>query len=619
MDTLHLTPLKKNASYITNQTRLQRNLVELVFTPQASGYNTNTDCIFTGPWCFHDPYNGTKNTPTDRIVNWHWANRDKFQNDQPYLESLYEGKLDQLTLQLNKIHNLDKKRDFWRIIIGPWLLTFLTVCWDRHQIISTATSIHSDKQFFIRSDSEPSFYDVPLDFDNFQEHIKNIHWNGRLFTSIAKDCFAIHTEAFQSSKSSKILSNQIPVNLKAIKKVFKDLLIPIVQMLSRNNQVVMTSSYFDRFSYLSLCWKLRQWPSNGVFENQSNILSQKLKNETFQPDSSRMKPHSLVALPQLSFENWLDNNLLSYIPKAYLEHFNSFIKVASELFPRASVVMTANAHVSDDIFKIWCAYRRADIKFIVSEHGGSRTTSNGDFNHEEKISDINIVASTANWLHYPKISNPKFIRLISTKSTKTKPNCRYPFALVGFNNPLYSYRPASAPVGALMVEEIDDKIRFLKHLDPKVRKRFKARPQGGSAWPIRKLWAEILGAEAISSGTNTTFRSLLKNSELVVTSYPQTTFAESLWSNTPTVLLVHRSWKLGKSESELIPLMIDAKIWFVDPIMAADHINNISKDPLVWWNEALVVSAKNLWLKNCNYASKNWLKEWYDVLRIENP
>ena len=68
---------------------------------------------------------------------YHWEDPNKIEKDHKFLNDLYEDLLNQLYLNLNKFHKVSFSKRFWRIFIGPWLLTFVSTIWDRWEVVRT--------------------------------------------------------------------------------------------------------------------------------------------------------------------------------------------------------------------------------------------------------------------------------------------------------------------------------------------------------------------------------------------------------------------------------------------------------------------------------------------------
>ena len=109
---------------------------------------------------------------------------------------------------------------------------------------------------------------------------------------------------------------------------------------------------------------------------------------------------------------------------------------------------------------------------------------------------------------------------------------------------------------------------------------------------------------------------IFKNTKVLVCTYPQTTFSESLISNIPTILIFDRSlWPIKDEFHFLIDLLIEAKIIFQNPLEAADHINYYWNDIDRWWNNDKTIKVRNIAKEfTCN-ISTNCYQEWISFLK----
>ena len=72
------------------------------------------------------------------IVPYHWNDRKKLKADHDNLKILYERILILLSENLNHLNNTNESVDYWRIIIGPWLINYISVIFDRWETIGRA-------------------------------------------------------------------------------------------------------------------------------------------------------------------------------------------------------------------------------------------------------------------------------------------------------------------------------------------------------------------------------------------------------------------------------------------------------------------------------------------------
>ena len=108
----------------------------------------------------------------------------------------------------------------------------------------------------------------------------------------------------------------------------------------------------------------------------------------------------------------------------------------------------------------------------------------------------------------------------------------------------------------------------------------------------------------------------IRKSKLVICTYPQTTFFDSLM-NGPTILVYDpKLWRHYKKLNRAYKILKSKRIIFDNSNEAAKHINHIWKDIDKWWNEKDVVNARNIFLKEFNLPPKNNLADVFKCLKI---
>ena len=88
------------------------------------------DCILLGDWCkdnFEDE--------NAQVLNYHCNDKLKLERNSNYLLQTYEKILLILLRELNNYHKENFSLRYWRIILGPWLFSFIFSVYDRYQTI----------------------------------------------------------------------------------------------------------------------------------------------------------------------------------------------------------------------------------------------------------------------------------------------------------------------------------------------------------------------------------------------------------------------------------------------------------------------------------------------------
>ena len=148
----------------------------------------------------------------------------------------------------------------------------------------------------------------------------------------------------------------------------------------------------------------------------------------------------------------------------------------------------------------------------------------------------------------------------------------------------------------------------------KLFQHFKIRVKGLNSWETKLRYQSrfdknIFCNEALQTNT-------IKKSRLIICTYPQTSFAEAMFSGVPTILYYSENlWEVQGIYFSLIRKLKDAKILFTDPIKAANHIDKIYLDPMKWWNNEETISAREEFNQKCLTLDSNPVKTWKDFFQ----
>src|SRR5437899_1481821 len=103
-------------------------------------WDLSTSAVFLGKWCLRHSRSSVWEERVEAIVPDPWADREALAAAHGHVECTYERFLDQLTPILNEIHNVEFGERYWRILIGPWLYWYISVCYDRYRVVQSALS-----------------------------------------------------------------------------------------------------------------------------------------------------------------------------------------------------------------------------------------------------------------------------------------------------------------------------------------------------------------------------------------------------------------------------------------------------------------------------------------------
>ena len=572
--------------------------------------NQDQKAILLGEWCKTLDNQKDLESRDYQQIPCHWGDGDKFIQDYDYLELFYERVLQSLANSLNDYHGVDRSLRYWRMLLGPWLLTYVAIAWDRWESLRLAFAEQDFDEVHCLNLNRDLM--VPKDYNIFNICNTLDHFNHDIFLEIIRYHYSdqVKINAIDHNPNLMTIQQLNDTEHKLIQSTLFMFMDKCFGLLQRHYKVVFVESFFDRRSLLTMCLKLKQLPRRH-YEFFQSINYPKVNQDRYH--------RSIDVQPTTDFEEFFQQHVFSQIPIAYLEGYAELNRVAASIKTTGDVIFTANAHLDNDLFNCWAGDQvEQGKKLVVSQHGGAIHLMQM-FEHQERITETVTV-----W-HKPYMN--KHVQLTPNKlisGFRESFYARYQTAkgndltLVGLETSSYTYRAQAGPFGRNYTEDYNQKITFAKSLSSTTYDLLRIRSfSRGDGWIKSKdRYARDLGQDKIS--TYPTLREAFAHSKLIVCTYPQTTFIEAMHSNVPTILLYcEEHWPMHPQFDDLIEDLKTNNIIFTDPIKAAEHINAVWNDPAEWWLDAETQKAVNHFFEMCGKVSDDWVDEWTDFFQSE--
>lgn len=579
----------------------------LVTTALEPAWGSNETILFLGEWCRLYERRDAWGNREYSVVRNHWDDRQKLRRDYDHLKNLHESLLEHLSAALNNYHQIEKPLRYWRMILDPWLLTYVAVIFDRWECLRIAFNDHN--QFETVALEPCAEHETPLDYSDFVSKALGDVWNYQLFLEIIESTYSDQC-GIRKASSPLFLKAEVeqdaatcakpkPKSKKRKIAAFADRL---VGKLFPRSRVVFFESYFPSVAMVKLCFKLGQFPrlylddfewtsSSGTPDKSSR---QGVGRSNFVVRISAANP----------FEAFLFKRIVKDIPVVCLEMFAALKAKGDRISMRPKAIFTGTGHWGNEMFKLWSAEQVSmGCKLVTIQHGGSINTGTMTaMNFEEDIADYFVTPSVP---CHPKHVQLPFVKLAGAKAVVGGGNC----SLLAFEGQRYSLRAEAWPISGQALINYYQSVDFYKCLAAEVQKSFRVRPHSGQAWSTRKRYVDDIGSEVLCGKID--YYDFLNESRVIVCTYPNTTFAEAMASGLPTILLYPgHLWELNPASYTLLKILMTAKIVFHDHQAAADHVNFIWSDPGAWWNSTDVSSARNEFHRQAVYQSDDWLNKW---------
>lgn len=270
--------------------------------------------------------------------------------------------------------------------------------------------------------------------------------------------------------------------------------------------------------------------------------------------------------------------------------------------------------IINDNFKIYMAEtKKIGSRFIFVQHGGALSyTQDPFFNFIERISDKIITwgvkKNEQNIYNHLSPTLPT----IKLKKFKEGNNC----SIIFIECLKYLRRFNVGPTFEQTDNFFKEIQQFVNTLLPEIRSKVKFRVKINHGINSEKKFSEMFGNNSIDKVSyKNPFEKTIINSKLVIVTYPETAFAEAMYSNVPTILIIKKnSWPLSLESKNIFDILKKNKIAFEDFNEAKIHINEYWKKLDIWWKSKNVQSAREIFLKNFFNVKPNWYKDWSNYI-----
>jgi len=561
----------------------------------------NEHILFLGEWCKRHDRKFVWGDLNTIVAPYHWDNREKLYNDYLYLQEVYESQLKKLSVKLNHIHGVNYSVRYWRILIGPWLGTFIQIVFDRWYMLKQVIENSKVKKCrIIDRDDKIIILNDMSDYSNLYLEDK---WNEAIYGELINRCWdkKIYIEKIDYKQDivDKNKSTFVKLSLRErFKKIFYKIISSFNKLIQNDNDFFFLFSYLplkiDLFLQLKLGQIPKIWRPFGIPKFKPNVSQR------------NWSVNSNVEIDP--FIKLIGDMIPDHIPTAYLEGYNSLTDITYKLpwpkNPRA--IFTSVSFATDDVFKTWTAGKiESGSRLVVGQHGGNFGTSKFSFyeDHQLMISDI-FLSWGWNKSKYNNIS-PIGNFKASADSVSYNPNGKA--LLVEMFISRYSYYLCSLPVAGQWLNYFEEQCRFIRALPLSIQKQISVRlfrhakqrrnhASEEACWKDQKFEVNYeLGDKPI--------KELVRGSRLYISTYNATTFLESLTWNIPSIIFWNPEYnELCDDAIPYFELLESVGIFHKTPESAANQMIKVWDDVLRWWNSKEVQNARKEFCKYWSYT-----------------
>ncbi len=551
-----------------------------------------------GEWCRLYLKEESNSLPID-VLPYHWDDRKRLATDFARLEILQDEIITHLHPALNTIHRTNHSLRFWKILVGPWLLHFLAIAFDRFTSIQQAMAANKDLRTLVPALAEGEM--TPNDITDFIERFISDPYNQYLYGRIVRFNRDLPFEEVAPISRDK---KKAPVSTKgSLKNRIKALGTAPARFLPASwNSVVFVASAFPKEKLARLQFALGQVPALDTYPVPVPTFSYscKLRESLAQAWAFSAKDN---------FERFIQEILPEQIPLVHLEGFTELKKIAASAFPSCpKVILSATAHVDHEPFKVWAATNiEKGARLAVIQHGGHHGTGWCSVeNHELQVADRYFSWGWSGDKKIKALPSPKLLR-----AKPTTPNAAGPLLLILNSFPRYSYRLYSIPIACQALRFLEDQALFIRSLSREACALLEVRLYHSDyGWKDgERLRDQFPDLNLSQSGLS--LAKHMAQSRLFIGTHNTTTHLEGLSRNFPTVLYWNpEHWELRSAAQPFFDSLREVGILHDSPEEAAEHINAIYSKPLTWWSQEKVQAVREKFCRQFARNDREWCRIW---------
>jgi putative transferase (TIGR04331 family) len=563
-------------------------------------WDKNDQLVFLGEWCksYDHPEEWMNSNNLD--IPFLWNNQDSVESAIIYCKNIYEKALPRIAEILNSYHGIRKNDDYYRIILGNWLISYCHILFDRYATLKKAFELYPELRTYIL---DPSCWVIPTDHNDFIAKIVGDEYNLQLYSQIllAQD-YKFPMKKLSSPLDQQLFFRSTRSNIANI--LFRMLSLPS-KFLSKDKITTITNPYFkyNRLrNYLGLALK-----SHGglAFDNMDYAVSVSYKIN--RPLREKMK----LGLAGDKFENILSRLVFLDLPALFLEGFKEFRNQVDKLpIRKTKTYFCVNSVHSNYIFKFHLAENRQNLRLLIQQHGGGFGIDSIYVleNYERSIADIYF---TWGWKEDEKTRPLSFP--ISSPDIEARPNDNDSVLYSMTCMPRYMYRFQNSYNSSLMVQKyLPFAKRFLNKVDKDIQISIRSYPSD-YGWSIKKRLLDF-GTPFTLEGHKKNFLERLKYCRIFVVDHLHTTYLESLSLNKPTIIFADLSLYPFRSKAKsYFEELQKVKILHSSPESAAEHLNATYRDIDRWWGQPDIQEARrnfcNVFARMTDHWTDDWVKE----------
>ena len=527
-----------------------------------------------------------------------------------YLLVLAEQSLLKLKSELNTLHGYDASVRYWQLLLGPWLIQFLSVLYDRYSLLEQVSARSSNLHFELSFNSK-------LTPKNTYEALKlseTSQFNNQILADIMEFTEDFSFVVLLTEEELCFATTPSFLGTNGLKR---QLLNWLSKLATTRTSFVASISAFPLAAQIELIPKLRSlrpiYPYIDGIENYDQKIDSSMRDEL-----------NFSGKFETRFEAFVSSILPKYIPVCFLEGFEKLNKLSGRYgrYPNAVLVST-EMYYRYESFMLWVAKGvEQGTKALSMQHGGVYGTEDRS---EKTFIEINPYDKFYTWgweweqCHRSEKSVVKGMpSLFLYGEIKRRPERRILDKLLFVATSKQQYqRRFDGALSFVYSNElyVNSQMIFCEYLEESIRKKLAIRLYKDD---LRNNYKRRLQERfpKVKFDTESNFPKSLNSANLLVVDHIGTTWLEALAFNIPFILYVDGdTYDYNANFFEILQSLKKVSIFHDNAIDAANMVNSIYESVDEWWQDAEVQKVVSDARSLMALSPPNNLEIWLDELK----
>ena len=574
----------------------------LATTALESFWDTSMPMVFLGEWCRRYRRRSYWTSLDAKVLPCIWETGQSVEDAHRQVRGVYENALMALADAMNKIHGVRCRQRYWRILLGPWLLEYISSAYDKYSSLVDAFDRYPALTSYVLS---PAEFIVPRDTYEAErllsEDSYNLQLYSRLFTALGKS----FPEKRWECETRPLEYSDASIYTKSLKlKMAESFSYMVYRLLSGKDAIVLRNAYFSGVAVFKLIAMTKGKVCVGYVRRfqiplfpVDRVLRSKLKDMV--PGGDR-------------FSSLLPGLISSDMPQCFLEGYGAVNAEAGRIRPgKPGAIFSANSWFYDEAFKAWAgASVQKGTMLLGTQHGGNYGSIKY---HPTEDHELSITDRFYSW-GWDRPEDPaKVIPMPASKlSVRRRLGADPQKDGILFVSTIYPrYSAGVSPRHIKFSEYLLWQMRFADAVLPHIRGKIRVRPHRDDyGWDIAARWKDRFPDVAMESW-DIPFWNSLRNCRIYVCDHIATTFFESLAAERPTLLFWDPEAEVVRAEAE--PYYDELRtvgILHDTPESAAATLNAVYRDVASWWKDPSRREALRRFSRRFARTSSHAIRDW---------